>query len=109
MTLDEVRIYDRILNENEINYLSDNTGWLNTDLTPPDNDMTLDAHEIDTNAVELSWFAGYGSSYQAQYAPHLQTTNWVDFGDAVLGDNSTNNVVDLTTNAARLYRVEIVE
>lgn len=77
-------------------------------IPPFEGDVGL-ALGFDGSAVGLSWFAGYGSSYQLQYSEDLQTTNWVDFGTVVEGNDTTNHVTDPATNSYRVYKVKIIQ
>jgi hypothetical protein len=62
-----------------------------------------------TNTADLSWFAGYGSSYQTQFSDNLLSTNWVDVGEVVVGDNTTNHVVSPIDDYSRgFFRVNVV-
>lgn len=57
-------------------------------------------------AVEISWSTITGETYQVQYSTNLVSENWFNFGDAILGDGSTNNTFDSTQDSAkRFYRV----
>lgn len=61
-------------------------------------------------AVELEWFAASGTTYQVQYVTELSSTNWLDFGSPVIGNNTTNFVFDTTRgDTNKFYRVEEVE
>jgi len=63
---------------------------------------------VDGATVELTWFAGYGTFYQLQYSENLQSTNWVDFGGIIDGNDTTNHVIDPATNSYRVYKVKII-
>ena len=60
------------------------------------------------NAVEIGWFAAFGDTYQVQYISDLESTNWINFGDVIVGDGSTNYVFDTTRDRSnRFYRVKM--
>ena len=57
-------------------------------------------------AVELSWLAYSGITYQAQYSTNLVSTNWFDLGNVIIGDGTTNQIFDSTRSTTeRFYRV----
>jgi hypothetical protein len=77
-------------------------------IPPFEGDIGFDL-DFNGNAIDLFWFAGYGTSYQLQYSEDLITTNWVDFGGVVEGNNETNHVTDPATNSYRFYKVKIIQ
>ena len=62
-----------------------------------------------TNTVDLSWFAGYGSSYQTQFSTNLLSTNWIDVGEVVVGNNTTNHVLSPIETPNGFFRVNVVQ
>lgn len=48
-------------------------------------------------------------TYQVQHTTDLEANNWMSFGDAIVGDGSTNYLFDTTGGRSnRFYRVDIV-
>ncbi len=64
---------------------------------------------IETNTVDLSWFAGYGSSYQAQFSTNLLSTNWSDLGKLVVGNNTTSHVYSAIDTQSGFFRLNVVQ
>lgn len=60
------------------------------------------------NAVEVAWSSISGVYYQVQWAPALDTNDWHDLGDPVLGNGSTNSVFYRTSGTVqRFFRVTV--
>jgi subtilase family serine protease len=55
--------------------------------------------------LTLAWIAVSGVSYQLQYISDLRTTNWSNFGSAIMASNSVATESDSLTNSQRFYRV----
>lgn len=69
---------------------------------PVGSDPTL---EIRT-AVELRWTTIVGKTYQIQWSPSVEGTNWSNLGDVIIGDGLPRSVLESTTPQKRFYRIE---
>ena len=57
-------------------------------------------------AVELEWNTVNGTNYQIQSSINLESNSWVNVGDLISGDDSTNITFHTTRDSdARYYRV----
>lgn len=81
------------------------------------NDFALDDLSFGTNAlvvpsiytaVEIDWNSTNNVNYQVQYATSLDTNNWLNLGNPVAGNGTTNVVFDtMRGQTKKFYRVEI--
>lgn len=90
--LDQLRFYNRVLNQNEINrlYLTEGRSKLS----------------IETAAVRLSWFAQSNISYQVQWTTDQQS--WSNL-TTVVGNDTDTNVVDWVDGTKKFYRLATPE
>jgi hypothetical protein len=62
-----------------------------------------------TPAVAISWTSDPTHSYQVQWASRIDTNTWVNLGDSVTGNGTTNTVYDPVGIANRFYRIVTVK
>lgn len=57
-------------------------------------------------AIELTWKLVPGYSYQVQFKNKISATNWTNLGELIVGDGTTNSVLDSARGSdKRYYRV----
>ena len=60
------------------------------------------------SALSGSWLGVSNETYQLQYLTALTSTNWVDLGPSLTGNNTTHFFTDAITNApAKFYRLRV--
>jgi hypothetical protein len=58
------------------------------------------------SAAEIDWSSQTNVNYQVQYSTALNTNNWLNLGNQVTGNGSTNTVFDsIRGQTQRFYRV----
>lgn len=60
-----------------------------------------------SHAIQLSWTAYQGASYQPQYRTNLSTGSWINLGSPVAGTGSTVSITNAPGAAPRYYRVVV--
>jgi len=98
--LDEVAVFNTVLSSNQVRQL-----YFSAFSIPPIfNSVTRVG-----NAINLSWSAITGQTYQVQYRTNLSQSNWSNVGSTVVATNTTATLSDLPgSDRQRFYRVFIV-
>ena len=70
------------------------------------NPIVWDFYVANFTAIELEWKIVAGVNYQGQSSATLSSNSWMNAGDVIVGDGSTNIVFESTRHAdEKYYRV----
>jgi hypothetical protein len=95
--IDELRVYDRKLSEDEIADLFA--------LRDPYGGPLL---RIGVTQVSVCWYVRSNVTYQLQYRTDLTSNLWLNLGDPIQGNETEICITDAVTTPRRLYRVTAI-
>ena len=98
--IDEVAVFNTALSSNQVRQL-----YFSAFSFPP----IFNSVNRVGNAINLSWSAVTGQTYQVQYRTNLTQNNWSNVGSTVVATNATATLSDLPgSDRQRFYRVFLV-
>jgi hypothetical protein len=66
----------------------------------------LSASVVTAGNIKLSFPTTTGTMYQIKYTSNLSSTNWINLGSPLSGNNAVQSVSDLIGSGSRFYKLE---
>jgi hypothetical protein len=75
-------------------------------LPAPPQGLMLSASVVTAGNIKLSFPTTTGTMYQIKYTSNLSSTNWINLGSPLSGNNAVQSVSDLIGSGSRFYKLE---